>query len=1063
MLYAGTRAVEFDPTNEFVDSLPLACCLFDDSLQIIHLSGKAEALFEVDAADVTGKTPDLWQAISIADKKLFARQLADVVSGRQQQIIHQYTHRLPSRTVILCEWSLAPYRPAGSEKVCVVALIRQLNSSRQGERDPGKSDWSLLSLMGFSSLKSELYKTSRELEQLNHILQEKDQRLTTLLQNMPVGVCVLDADGSFTGEMNPAYSNMLGYAEAELHTLSLDDIIHPDDLQHSRTTVRDVIAGKLSQATHEQRSLRKGGGVVWVKVTLSPLRAVDGSITSVIMVAEDITLQKQTELALLQHAELIRMGGKIARQGCWMREPGTVAATFWSDELYDIYEYDGLSPPSIDKVFSLVLPQYRTLAWSLFDELTVKGVRTEYECEILTFKGNHKWLRVVGEPQRDADGVIIKTIGVVQDITEQKAQQKEHERIKDRISSTLDSMTESFMIIGRNWELIYLNRAASDLMKMTLDTHPRGTIWEHKPWLIDTSIYHGYHKAMEENTPFQAEYYSERLKDWLEVFAYPCDEGLAVYFHSISDRKRLEQQIRESEQKLKYVAKATLDVVWERNLVDDTIEWDDGLRKLGYPLAPDGGKSITPGAFWLQRIHPQEKQSVLNSLDAALKSSKDHWEATYRFLTADGDFIHVMDRGVVIRNSDAQPLRMIGGMADISERIKFEEHLQQSQRIESIGKLTGGLAHDFNNLLTVILGNAELLGTEAAHDRRLQIFTDAIIGSAIRGTDLTRRLLAFARRQSLEPAPVNLNRLLLAMEGLLSRSLGANIDVRIMPGNDLHMALVDSNQLEGAILNLCINSRDAMPAGGRIILETMNVTLTESSGKFLEDVVPGDYVALRVSDTGSGIPQELLGHVFEPFFTTKERGKGTGLGLSTVYGFIRQSNGYVSIESTVDAGTQVTLYLPITLQRELPPEVQLEPPVVKPVYARGEETILIVEDDIAVSSFAKQFLGSLGYCVLLAENGQCALEILDSTPGIDLLFTDIIMPGGMDGAELAREALSRYPNLRVLYTSGYTDNALLQQAGFDPEINFLPKPYTLTRMADRIRGILGQPARRALP
>jgi signal transduction histidine kinase len=563
---------------------------------------------------------------------------------------------------------------------------------------------------------------------------------------------------------------------------------------------------------------------------------------------------------------------------------------------------------------------------------------------------------------------------------------------------------------------------------------------------------------MHAGEPFQGEYYSERLKDWLEAFAYPCDEGLAVYFHSISDRKKLATQVQQSEQKLKYVAKATLDVVWERDLADDSIHWDEGLRKLGYPANAEGGKSITSSSFWLQRIHPQERQNVLNSLDAVLKSTSDHWEATYRFLTADGDFIHVMDRGVVVRDSELRPCRMIGGIADISERIRFEEHLQQNQRIESIGKLTGGLAHDFNNLLTVILGNAELLSYEAAHDRRLLTFTDAIASSAMRGTDLTRRLLAFARRQSLEPSPVNLNRLLLSMEGLLNRSLGANIAIRIMPGSGLHTALVDNSQLEGAILNLCINSRDAMPGGGEILIETMNVTLTESCRKFLEDVVPGEYVAIRVSDTGCGIQQEMLGQVFEPFFTTKERGKGTGLGLSTVYGFIRQSNGYVDIASVVDAGTQVTLYLPITLQQEL----HAEKPVVNSAYARGEETILMVEDDTAVSSFAKQFLVSLGYNVLLADTGPAALAILATSPGINLLFTDIVMPGGMDGAELGRIALSRYPHLKVLYTSGYTDNALIQQGSLDPEGNFLSKPYTLTRMAGRIRRVLGEPVPQAL-
>jgi nitrogen-specific signal transduction histidine kinase/CheY-like chemotaxis protein len=407
-----------------------------------------------------------------------------------------------------------------------------------------------------------------------------------------------------------------------------------------------------------------------------------------------------------------------------------------------------------------------------------------------------------------------------------------------------------------------------------------------------------------------------------------------------------------------------------------------------------------------------------------------------------------MDRGVILRDRELRPIKMIGGMADISERVKLEEHLQQNQRIESIGKLTGGLAHDFNNLLTVMLGNAELLGS-CASDALQKKLAGNIVSSALKGADLTRRLLAFARRQSLEPAAVNVNKLVQGMEGLLMRALGENIDVVIKTSANLNTALADRNQLESALLNLCINARDAMPGGGQIRIETFDITLMANAPGIMERVIPGDYVAIKVIDTGTGIEAELLPHVFEPFFTTKELGKGTGLGLSTVFGFIRQSNGHVTITSTPGSGTAVVLYLPITQHQEKAADANNPES-----YALGNETILLVEDDANVRNFSSHFLQSLGYQVIVAENGATALDILIGRNDINLLFTDIIMAGGIDGSELARRALALRPALKVLYTSGYTDNALLKEGMLDSSENFLAKPYTLAKMALRIRDSL---------
>ena len=1034
--------------DEWFQSLPLPCCIFNEEQQLIAFSRRAEALFGIAAGDILGKTPHLWQAINIADKKPLSHLMLQLLRGESTRETLELTHKLANQEVLLCEWHFSlKVESTGARRI--LCLIRELNSSRN-QQAPVKKERGLLDFMLFSNLRSQVNSQSEELRQLNRILQERDARLSTIFNNAPVGITVINADSYYTGEVNPAYADMLGYSLEEIQKLSVDVITHPDDLRWNKELIGEMLAGKMDRADYEKRFLHKNGSVVWAKASVSPIKDDDGKVFNVVSVVQDITAQKLAEQSLAQQVELGRMGGKLAKLGSWTRDPGISSASFWSDELYEIYEMETRQPLPIDKVFAMVLPQYRSISWESFDALTMHGKRMDYECEIQTFKGNHKWLRVVGEVLRDQSGVISKIIGAVQDITERKQREAEAKQMSDQVSATLDTMSDAFMILDRNWEMIYMNKATEKVLKLDRNMLRRGSVWERQPWLKSTPIYEQYHKAMNERVAVHCEYYSQRLHEWIEAHAYPCDEGIAVYFHLITEQKLLAAQVQESEQKLKYVTKAVLDVMWERNLYNDTITWDSGLRKFGYPGNTEDGRSITSSMFWLQRIHPLEKDAVINSFDQVLKGKHDHWEATYRFQQADGSYIHVMDRGVVFRDRELQPARMIGGLTDISERIRLEEHLQQSQRIESIGKLTGGLAHDFNNLLTVIVGNVELLQHQIGMDSDLAHMTESISSAALRGAELTQRLLAFARRQALEPAAVNLNRLLLQMEGMLKRTLGRNIDVRIVGSRGLHNALVDASQLESAILNLCINSRDAMPTGGQIVLETMNATLVSQSPGFVEEVVPGDYVVIKVTDNGSGIAPEQMRHVFEPFFTTKDRGKGTGLGLSTVYGFVRQSNGHVTISSRLGVGTEIAMYFPVTLQQERVIDQREQ----ETKFVGGNETILLVEDEPSVSSFSSQFLSSLGYRVLVAENAVQALNLLMLADNVDLLFTDVIMPGGMDGGELAKQALALKPGLKVLYTSGYTENALLKEGKLDSLLNFLSKPYTLASMAARIRRTL---------
>jgi signal transduction histidine kinase len=394
---------------------------------------------------------------------------------------------------------------------------------------------------------------------------------------------------------------------------------------------------------------------------------------------------------------------------------------------------------------------------------------------------------------------------------------------------------------------------------------------------------------------------------------------------------------------------------------------------------------------------------------------------------------------------------------EVARRTEAEESLRQSQKMEAIGHLTGGVAHDFNNLLTDIGGGVEtlqrLLGplTLGAEEIRINRALTMIGRGTERAATLTHRLLAFARRQTLDPQPLDANRLVAATSELLRRTLGEAIALETVLAGGLWRTMVDSNQLENALLNLAVNARDAMPEGGRLTVETANACLDDAYVAQHEDVAAGQYIMIAVSDTGTGMGRETLDRVFEPFFTTKDVGHGTGLGLSQVYGFIKQSRGHVKLYSELGQGTVAKLYLP----RLLAESADVETPISQQAVPAGQgELILVVEDEAAVREHSVDSLRELGYRVIAAGDGRAALRLLEREPGVRMLFTDVGLPGGMTGRQLADAAKALRPDLKVLYTTGYARNAIVHGGVLDPGTQLLPKPFSHAALAAKIRAVL---------
>jgi PAS domain S-box-containing protein len=460
------------------------------------------------------------------------------------------------------------------------------------------------------------------------------------------------------------------------------------------------------------------------------------------------------------------------------------------------------------------------------------------------------------------------------------------------------------------------------------------------------------------------------------------------------------------------------------------------------------GRSVAEALVsnYIDFVHPDHVAKVADDF-AALHEGKPVW-CENRYRRADGTYRWLSWRAV----SMVEEQRIYAVARDITTEKDRDEQLRQSQKMEVVGQLTGGIAHDFNNLLTIIMGSLEMLqrglgNADAKSVRRI----DAAMEGARRAAALTHRLLAFARRSPLEPKPVEPDRLVAGMSDMLHRVLGEHIALETVAAAGLWRVQADVNQLENSILNLAVNARDAMPEGGQLTIETQNAFLDEAYAQARGDVAPGQYVMIAVTDTGCGMTADVRERVFEPFFTTKPQGHGTGLGLAQVYGFIKQSNGHVFIYSEPGQGTSVKLYLP-RLRGAVLEDKRPAPPVAATPASRGE-TILVVEDEENVRNFSVEVLEESGYHVVAAENAASALRILDEV-AVDMLFTDVVLTGTMNGRLLANEVVARRPGTAVLFTTGYTRNAIIHHGRLDDGIDFIGKPFTASALSQMVRKVL---------
>ena len=535
-------------------------------------------------------------------------------------------------------------------------------------------------------------------------------------------------------------------------------------------------------------------------------------------------------------------------------------------------------------------------------------------------------------------------------------------------------------------------------------------------------------------------------------------DGAVQVVRDVSEKRRAHEAVMESEQRFRLLVQGVTDyAIFMLSPEGYVTNWNSGARRIkGYSAAEIIGSHFS--RFYL----PEDAAAGIPQRALETAAREGRFEAEGWRVRRDGTafWAHVVLDA--IRDDDGTLVGFAKITRDITERREAHELLEktqaalfQAQKMEAIGKLTGGVAHDFNNVLQVLRGNLELLENRHRRDawsgERLAHAIDAVE----RGAKLAAQLLAFGRRQALRPVVVNLATIVRGMDNMLARALGETINTETVVAAGLWNTLVDTHQLENVLLNLAINARDAMPAGGRLTIELANAMLDDRYVRPLSDVPPGQYVMLGVTDTGIGMPPDVVERAFDPFFTTKPEGQGTGLGLSMAYGFVKQSGGHIRIYSEVGHGTTIRVYLPRSMETAVDPQARHDQTTMR----GGEESVLIVEDDARVQATVVDMLTELGYSVLKANDAEQALAVIRSGVHIDVLFTDVVMPGTLRSPDMARQAALLLPHLKILFTSGYTQNAIVHGGRLDSGVELLSKPYSQEELAHKLRSILGTPGK----
>lgn len=771
-------------------------------------------------------------------------------------------------------------------------------------------------------------------------------------------------------------------------------------------------------------------------------------------VAWEIAKHKRAEEAVKQKQALLDESQQLAHIGSWDLDLKTNRFV-WTDETYRIF---GFAPqafqPTIEDFTNTIHPDDRTMVMEKYHEAMVTKIFDDVDYRVIRPDDTLRWVHATGRVYADDTAVASRVVGTIQDITERW--QAERDLHLTRFS--VDNVADAVYWIDPEAQITDVNQTASrmlgytyeELTKMSLSNIDPGFSLEQWAgtwqYLRDKGkrIFEATHRT-KDNRIIPVEIISNYIK-------FNGRELACAVVRDITERKQAEEALRRNEEQLRLITENMVDVISQTDAQINIIYSSPSVERVfGYSPEAIIGKSA------IDMIHPDDVEPALKLVAEARQRGETSVMLEYRWLNAAGDYLWIESATRLLYDEQGESRGAIFGSRDITdrkraeaERVKLEEQLRQAQKLESIGRLAGGIAHDFNNLLVPMMGYTELGQMKLPADHSVNDYLQKIGLAAERAANLTRQILAFSRRQMLEIQLFDLNGIIIEFREMLHRLIGEDIELQLFLAPNSCQVKADQTQIEQILLNLSVNARDAMPNGGRLIIETDNVHLDEAYAQSHLETQPGNYVMLSISDTGHGIDSKTQKQIFEPFFTTKERGKGTGLGLATVFGIVKQHKGNIWVYSEPGKGTTFKIYLPRAESGTEADEVTTSE--LPTIY--GTETVLIAEDEPMVRKLVHETLESYGYTVLEAESAAEALEIAAAYNGrIHLLLTDVIMPE-MNGRELFEKTKKLRPDLIVLYMSGYTDNVIVHHGVLDRNVNFLQKPFTIRGLAKKIRSVL---------
>ncbi|VVM55850.1 Sensor histidine kinase RcsC [Pseudomonas fluorescens] len=946
-------------------------------------------------------------------------------------------------------------------------------------------------------------KIQAELQASRSALASSEARQRAIFDSaIDFAMILTDPSGKIT-DWNSGATQVMGWTAEQMRGRTAARFFTPEDRAAGRIELEMASALRDGRASDERWHLRQDGQRFWASGEMMPLWGDHAIHLGFVKILRDRTNEHLAGRAIEEAQARYRLAVKATNDAIWDWDL-TSNRVQWNDALEQAY---GHALANIEMngdwwIGQIHPDDQQRIHASIHAVIDGNGTAWTEEYRFRRVDGSYAEVLDRGHVIRDKDGRALRMIGAMLDLTRVRSTEAALRQSEERFRTILETIEAAFAIVQVKFDaddqpVDYRFLEANPAFERQAGVNLRGKwVTEFAPDL-ERFWFETYGRVAKTGVPANFESYAKAFGRWFDVRAVPvgdrADRQLAILFSDVTGRRADEERLRQSEM----IARANIERVqlalaagaifgtWHWDLTKDSFTVDEAFAR-AFGLDPALGHEGLSLEQVIATVHPEDQPGLKRAIDEVIARG-GAYAHQYRVRRADGKYYWIEANGRVDHAEDGTPTSFPGVVIDVEERrsveaqrdrataalrslnetleqrvaertselMQAEEKLRQSQKMEAVGQLTGGLAHDFNNLLAGISGALELMATRISQGRFSDVdrYLQTAQGATRRAAALTHRLLAFSRRQTLDPRPTNVNALIEGMSELIQRTVGPSIPLETVGAEDLWPALVDPSQLENALLNLCINSRDAMLNGGRITITTANQWVSAQEAPAL-DLPAGQYLTLCVSDTGTGMTPEIVAKAFDPFFTTKPIGQGTGLGLSMIYGFAKQSGGQARISSEVGRGTTMCIYLPRYVGDASVQEHAESASA--PAATNVGETILVVDDEHTVRMLLVEVLEELGYCVIEAADSAEGLKVLRSGVRIDLLISDVGLPGGMNGRQMADAAREVRPGLKTLFITGYAETAAIAQGHLEPGMHVLTKPFAIDTLVSRVRRLMGE-------